>query len=61
MLCKIKILTPLQGVFPEYQPQVGKIYDAKYCKSRKGYSDFAVIDIKNKKIIVRLGEFEIVG
>ena len=61
MLCKVKILTPLQGVFRDYQPEMGKIYDAEYRKSRKGNADFAVIDIKDKRIIVRLGEFEIVG
>lgn len=59
-MCKARIIKPLDGVYPEYQPEVGKVYDCRYCKSRKGYSDFVVIDIKDKKIIARLGEFEIV-
>ncbi len=57
---KIKILRYLEGVFPEYQPEVGKVYDGEYFTSRKRVADFAVIDIKDKKIVVRVGEYEIV-
>ncbi len=61
MQCKVKILKPLEGVYPEYQPEVGKVYDADYRKSRKGNADFAVIDIKDKRIIVRMDEFELIN
>ena len=60
MECKIKILKPLEGVFQKYQPEVGKVYDAEYYHKRARYADFAVVDIKDKKIIVRVDEFEVV-
>lgn len=60
MLCKVRIIKPLEGVYREYQPEVGKVYDADYYKSRGRYADFAVIDIKDKRIIVRMGEFEVI-
>ena len=61
MLCKVRILKPLEGVYREYQPEVGKVYDAEYCESRKGYNNFAILDIKDKKIVVRMDEFEVVN
>lgn len=60
MMCKARIIKPLNGVFPEYQPEVGKVYDAEYCESRKGYNNFAILDIKDKKIVVRMDEFEVI-
>lgn len=65
MQCKIRIIKPLEGVFLEYQPEVGKIYDADYTpgdrqKNGNGHSEFCVIVVKDKKIILRRGEFEVV-
>ena len=61
--CKIKILDHLAGLFPEYQPEVGKVYDAEYAERSKKYNiaEFCLISIKDKLICVRHGEFEIVG
>lgn len=66
--CKIRIVKPLDGVYPLYQPEVGKIYDAEFVppkkhQSRKGHYNlgFCVLDIDDKKIIVRQGEYEMVG
>ena len=30
--CKVRIIKYAEGVFPEYQPEIGKVYDAKYWK-----------------------------
>lgn len=67
--CKIRILRELNGVFPKYQPAVGKVYDGVYVPpnphpSFRGinYSrEFCVLDIADKKIIVRPGEYEMIG
>lgn len=62
--CKVKILSPLPEVFPAYQPIVGQVYDASYhSASRKGTStasEVCLINVKDKKIALRKGEYEIV-
>lgn len=63
--CKVRILKPLHGVFSEYQPVVGGVYDAIYNES-KSYSSkqskvyICIIDVKDKKICLRNGEYEII-
>lgn len=62
--CKVRILCGLPGVYPKYQPKVGEIYDAFYKKAtqRKGgrqYAPVCVIDVLDKKICLRKGEYEI--
>ncbi len=64
MRCKIEILKHLEGVFPKYQPEVGKVYDADYVPKKyradgNRSGEFAVLDIQDKRIIVRRGEFKI--
>ena len=60
--CKIRILKKLEDVWEKYQPEVGGIYEADYVTRTDTYkcADFCVIDIKDKKIIVRVDEFELV-
>lgn len=60
--CRIIVTQPLGNVFEKYQPEIGKVYDAVYCTAPKGYrsGDFCVISVKDKKIVVRRDEFEIV-
>ena len=62
--CKVKILQPLAGVYPKYQPEVGKIYDAEYRNAFKKYGQWyqavCVIDIFDKRIALRQGEYEVV-
>lgn len=60
MKCKVKCLKHLIGVYPELQPEVGKVYEAEYFWPRYKTAETAVIDIKGKKILMRRGEFEIV-
>ena len=57
---KIRITKGLEGVWSEYQPTVGEIYDADYAPGGKSKPATAVIIIKGKKIIVRRNEFELV-
>ena len=66
--CKIKVLREVADIFPKYRPKLGEIYDAEYSppvrKKTKYYSgkgEFCVIDILDKKIVLRKDEFEIVG
>lgn len=66
--CKIRVLRPLEDVFPQYQPIVGKIYDAEHTPGHKhreghhtGNKEFCIINIQGKRIVLRKSEFEIVG
>ena len=62
--CKVKILAPLPEVFTAYQPIVGQVYDAHYHsatqKGRNSASEVCLIIVKDKKIALRKGEYEIV-
>jgi hypothetical protein len=55
--CKVMILRPLPEVYSEYQPELGKVYEAEFCKAQKRVAEFAVIEVKDKRIIVRHDEF----
>jgi hypothetical protein len=66
MIVKVKILCPLPGVFAEYQPEVGKIYDASYkpftwIKGKQQTAPICVIEVNDKKICLKTSEYEIVG
>lgn len=64
--CKIRIIRELNGVFPAYQPVVGKVYDAVFVPPKKHpckghyHLGFCVLDIAGKKIVVRPGEYEMI-
>lgn len=65
--CKI-LCTKGIDVFPEYQPIVGKIYDAMFIPSgpkrkdnRYGNAEFCVVDVKDKKIVLRKGEYRLLS
>ena len=62
--CKIRIIKQIYGLYPQYVPKVGKIYNAEYIDSSKAYKSFApvcIINMAGKRIIIRQDEFEIVG
>lgn len=65
---KIRVIKPLTDVYQKYQPEVGKVYDAEYypgkrkrTKEDNGCAPFCIINIQDKRIVVRKHEFEIVG
>lgn len=62
--CKVRVIKYAEGVFPEYQPEIGKVYDAKYWKqtsdNRKKARPVCIIDVKDKRIALRKDEYEIV-
>ena len=71
MRCKIKVKKEID-VFPKYCPKVGAIYEADYSpaiwkkserkdKRYPGKAECAVIEVLDKRIVLRKGEFEIVG
>lgn len=62
--CKVRILCHLPGVYHKYQPTVGEIYEAEYKKAtqRKNgrvYAPVCFIEVLDKKICLRKGEYEI--
>lgn len=60
---KIRVDRPVGGLFPECQPEIGKVYDARPGAPLGGKkkNGFVVIDLPQKKnIILREGEFKIV-
>ena len=64
MRCKIRITKDIAGLYPQYQPKVGKVYDAEYIESTRTYQKcppICVVVIAGKRIIIRKGEYEFVG
>ena len=55
---KIRVTRPVGGLFPECQPEIGKEYDATRSEPPKG-KPFVVIEVGEKKIVLRDGEYEI--
>ena len=61
MNCEIKVIKEILDIFPKYQPKVGQIYKAELSEARKYvFAEFCVIDVLDKKIALRKGEYEIV-
>lgn len=61
---KVKVLCPLPGVFADYQPKVGAVYEADYREAKywacgQGRSPVCVIKIRDKSICLKTGEYEI--
>ena len=56
--CKIKVVKEVLSIYAMYRPEVGKIYDALRGESVRHQKDFVVLDILDKKIILRKGEYE---
>ena len=61
---KIRIIKEILGIYPQYQPKLGKVYFAEYiesttCAVRKA-APICVINMAGKRVIVRRDEFEIV-
>lgn len=60
---KVRVLCPLPEVYKDYQPEVGAVYEADYkmakCyKCGQTYSPVCVIQVKDKSICLRNGEYE---
>jgi hypothetical protein len=60
MTCKIRVIKEILELWKECRPEVGKVYDANYVTGHGKARDVAVIDLADKKILLRMGEFEIV-
>lgn len=62
---QVKILCSLPEVYPMYQPEVGKIYEAHYTpgevRGRWRKPSTCFVEIRDKYICLRPGEYEIVG
>lgn len=65
MKCRIRVIKEVLELWPECRPEVGKVYDADYYppnhqKYGSRQNETCVVDIKDKRIVLRKGEFEIV-
>ena len=68
---KVRATKFLEGVFQKYQPTIGKVYDAEYnpgirrnarnTTSGPACAPFCVVKISDMPIVLRKGEFEVVG
>ena len=56
--CTIRVVQEVPEIFPEYCPEKGSVYEAVYSKPREK-NEFCVLSIKDKKIVLRRGEFEV--
>ena len=62
--CKVRILCPLSEVYHKYQPKVGEVYEAYYKNAQirsdgNVYNPVCFIEVLDKKICLRKGEYEI--
>lgn len=61
----IRVVAPLAYVFPELQPEIGKVYKAEYYPpygtGTSRNCEFCIIEINGKRIAIRKGEYELVG
>ena len=58
---KIRVMKEILNIFEEYRPEQGKLYYAEYSNPRRNKTEFCIVDILDKRIVLRKGEFEIVG
>lgn len=61
---EIRVTKAPEGVLPELMPEVGRIYRATKSVRRPGvqqFTEFCWIEMKDKKIVLRKGEYEIVA
>lgn len=58
---KICVTKEVLSIFGKYRPKQGRIYSAEYSNPRQNKTEFCIVDILDKRIVLRKGEFEIVG
>lgn len=58
---KVMPIRPLNGVFSELQPEIGKIYVGRFYPGERNIPPFCTIEVKGKTIVMRKGEYEIIG
>lgn len=58
---KIRCIQEVTEIYANYRPELGKIYDAIKGRTKLKQKEFVVLDILDKKIILRKGEFEYLG
>lgn len=58
---KIRVTELVTEIYEQYRPAKGKVYDAVKGRTKLKQKEFVVLDILDKKIILRKGEFEYLG
>lgn len=63
MRCKIKIVKDIPDIFQKYCPQKGEIYDAEWVERNAHYKfvPMCIVEIAGRRIVVREGEYEVLG
>lgn len=58
---EICVTKDVLSIYGKYRPRQGEIYSAEYSNPRQNKIEFCIVDILDKRIVLRKGEFEIVG
>lgn len=65
MNCKVRVTKDIADLYPHCKPEVGKTYFADYIApyedSAQTFKAICIVNVCGKRIILREGEFEIVG
>ena len=60
-IIKIRCTEEVLNIYAKYRPKKGKIYNAIKGNDKKKVKEFVIVPIEDKNIVLRLGEYEIVG
>lgn len=67
MNCRVRVTKEILDLFPQYRPRTGDVYDARYIPAKhqkdgscNAHRAFCVVDVLDKRIVLREDEFEIV-
>lgn len=63
-MARIRVIKDVTGIYPQYQPPVGSIHEARYIPSTRrpggdGNGEFCIVRILDKDIVLRRDEFEL--
>lgn len=60
-IVKVRCIQEMTEIYANYRPVVGRIYDAIKGRTKRKQKEFVVLDILDKQIILRIGEYEYMG
>lgn len=59
---KVRCIQEVTEIYANYRPEPGKVYDAEKGnrpRKRKNQKDFVILNILDKRIVLRRGEYEV--
>lgn len=60
---KVRCIQEVTEIYANYRPELGKVYNAEKGnrpRKRKHQKDFVILNILDKRIVLRRGEYEVV-